>query len=68
MSDEPADPPAEAPEASEAHMSPGRPTRMPCPVWGSTRPPPFGHAGPAARVNMRCLRCGHLFRDRSLRR
>jgi hypothetical protein len=47
---------------------PGRPSRMACPLCGSTRTQPFPHAGPAARVNMRCLNCGHLFRDKTLRR
>jgi hypothetical protein len=47
---------------------PAPPARMPCPACGSPRTQPFTHAGPAARVNMRCLRCGHQFRDASLRR
>jgi hypothetical protein len=38
-----------------------RPT---CPSCGSVHTQPFGHAGPAARVNMTCTDCGHLFRDR----
>jgi hypothetical protein len=37
----------------------GRPT---CPSCGSARTQPFTHAGPAARVNMRCSDCGHLFK------
>jgi DNA-3-methyladenine glycosylase II len=43
----------------------GRPA---CPVCGSTRTQPFPHAGPAARVNMKCTSCGHLFKDRNLGR
>jgi hypothetical protein len=38
-----------------------RPT---CPSCGSVRTQPFAHAGPAARLNMACTDCGHLFRDR----
>ncbi len=38
-----------------------RPT---CPSCGSVHTQPFAHAGPAARVNMTCTDCGHLFRDR----
>jgi hypothetical protein len=67
VSDERTNPDAER-DGSEPSQSPGRPTRMPCPVCGSTRTQPFGHAGPAARVNMRCLSCGHQFRDKTLRR
>ena len=33
-----------------------------CPKCGSTRTQPFTHAGPGARVNMKCTNCGHLFR------
>jgi rubredoxin len=33
-----------------------------CPSCGSTKTQPFLHAGPAARVNMRCRDCGHTFR------
>jgi hypothetical protein len=44
-----------------AHDQPVRPT---CPSCGSAHTQPFGHAGPAARVNMTCTDCGHLFRDR----
>jgi rubredoxin len=38
------------------------PKRPACPVCGSTRTQPFTHAGPGARVNMKCIDCGHLFR------
>lgn len=41
-----------------------RPT---CPSCGSARTQPFTHAGPAARVNMRCTDCGHTFRHRDTR-
>jgi hypothetical protein len=41
-----------------------QPTRPSCPACGSAHTQPFGHAGPAARVNMTCTDCGHLFRDR----
>ena len=35
-----------------------------CPVCGSNHTQPFGHAGPAARVNTRCTDCGHQWRIR----
>ncbi|MEX2439650.1 MAG: hypothetical protein WD739_07195 [Actinomycetota bacterium] len=38
----------------------GRPV---CPQCGSGHTQPFTHAGPAARVNMRCVDCGYRFRD-----
>lgn len=41
------------------------PARPPCPSCGSAHTQPFTHAGPAARVNMKCLDCGHLFKHRS---
>jgi hypothetical protein len=68
VNDTPSEPEAERPASETPAAQAGRPTRMPCPVCGSTRTQPFGHAGPAARVNMRCLRCGHQFRDKTLRR
>lgn len=37
-------------------------TRPPCPVCGSAHTQPFGHAGPAARVNRQCIDCGHQFK------
>ena len=41
-------------------------SRPACPSCGSPRTQPFTHAGPVARVNMKCTNCGHLFRaDRS---
>ena len=39
-----------------------------CPSCGSAHTQPFTHAGPGARVNMKCIDCGHLFRDRTTRR
>jgi hypothetical protein len=36
--------------------------RPACPRCGATRTQPFTHAGPAARVNMKCTNCGQLFR------
>jgi len=38
--------------------------RPSCPSCGSAHTQPFTHAGPGARVNMRCIDCGHLFRER----
>jgi uncharacterized Zn finger protein len=40
------------------------PARPACPSCGSTRTQPFIHAGPVARVNMKCLDCGTLFKYR----
>jgi hypothetical protein len=37
--------------------------RPPCPSCGSTRTQPFTHAGPVARVNMKCTDCGQLFKE-----
>jgi len=37
--------------------------RPPCPSCGSAHTQPFTHAGPGARLNMRCIDCGHLFRE-----
>jgi hypothetical protein len=34
-----------------------------CPTCGSTRTQPYLHAGPGARVNMKCNDCGQLFRE-----
>ncbi len=34
-----------------------------CPACGSTRTQPYLHAGPGARVNMKCNDCGQLFRE-----
>jgi hypothetical protein len=42
--------------------------RLPCPSCGSKRTEPFVHAGPGARVNMQCMDCRHLFKDKDLRR
>ena len=53
---------------SGAPKIPEPPVRLPCPVCGSSRTQPFPHAGPAARVNMKCNDCGHLFKDPHLRR
>lgn len=41
----------------------GAPPRPSCPSCGSTHTQPFTHAGPGARVNMKCRTCGHLFRS-----
>lgn len=39
------------------------PPRPACPRCGSAHTQPFTHAGPGARVNMKCIDCGGLFRD-----
>ena len=38
--------------------------RPACPSCGSGHTQPFTHAGPGARVNMKCLDCGTLFKHR----
>jgi hypothetical protein len=43
-------------------VAPDQRARPACPSCGSTHTQPFTHAGPAARVNMRCTDCGHLFK------
>ncbi len=56
-----------AAEKGDAGATPPRtdpPPRPACPVCGSPRTQPFSHAGPAARVNMKCTACGHLFKER----
>jgi hypothetical protein len=39
--------------------------RPACPFCGSGRTQPYGHAGPAARKNMKCTTCGRTFRTSS---
>ena len=39
--------------------------RPECPFCGSARTQPYGHAGPAARKNMKCTTCGRTFRTAS---
>lgn len=41
-----------------------RPVRPGCPSCGSPHTQPFTHAGPVARVNMKCNDWGHLFKER----
>jgi hypothetical protein len=53
---------------SQGDRAPVASDRAPCPSCGSTRTLPFPHAGPGARVNMRCTTCGHQFKDKDLRR
>jgi hypothetical protein len=65
-SEGPTDPDGTEEPESSARAAP--PARMACPACGSPRTQPFTHGGPAARVNMRCLKCGHQFRDPGLRR
>ena len=43
------------------------PARPDCPFCGSTKTQPFTHAGPGARVNMKCTHCGHLFHAKIVR-
>jgi rubredoxin len=57
-------------EQASAPIEPHRaamPPRPACPSCGSAHTQPFTHAGPAARVNMKCLNCGHLFKHRQPR-
>ncbi len=59
----------DAESGSPMQSAAGEPSkRLACPVCGSTRTQPFLHAGPAARVNMKCNDCGNLFKDPHLRR
>jgi hypothetical protein len=57
-----------APATPVAPSVPERPARMACPVCESSHTQPFLHAGPGARVNMKCNDCGNLFKDPHLRR
>jgi hypothetical protein len=41
--------------------------RSACPACGSPRTQPYLHAGPGARVNMKCNECGQLFRGTAAR-
>ena len=41
--------------------------RPACPACGSEHTQPFAHAGPGARVNMKCIDCGHRFKASGLR-
>jgi hypothetical protein len=41
--------------------------RSACPACGSARTQPYLHAGPGARVNMKCNECGRLFRGTAAR-
>ena len=43
------------------------PPRPDCPHCGSPKTQPFTHAGPGARVNMKCTNCGHLFHAKIIR-
>ena len=43
------------------------PPRPDCPHCGSPKTQPFTHAGPGARVNMKCTNCGHLFHAKIVR-
>jgi len=51
-------------EIERVWMSPaeGETAKAACPRCGSGRTQPWGHAGPAARVNRRCDNCGDLFK------
>ena len=41
--------------------------RPACPACGSEHTQPFAHAGPGARVNMKCIDCGHRFKATGMR-
>ena len=51
----------ETAEATPPRVEP--PPRPACPRCGSLHTQPFGHAGPAARVNMKCIDCDMLFKQ-----
>jgi rubredoxin len=52
----------------DLHPSKEPPARPSCPSCGSAHTQPFTHAGPVARVNMKCIDCGHLFKEQRPRR
>lgn len=54
--------------ATGTRPSDARPERPECPRCGSPHTQPFTHAGPGARVNMKCVDCGQLFREDPPRR
>ena len=60
---------ADIPESSDdpRHPTAGDRSRTACPSCGSGQTQPFTHAGPGARVNMKCRTCGYLFKDKDLR-
>jgi len=45
----------------------GDTARPACPSCGSEQSQPYIHAGPAARVNMKCNNCGHLYKVKTRR-
>lgn len=51
-------------EIERVWMSPaaGETAKAACPRCRSERTQPWGHAGPAARVNRKCDACGNLFK------
>jgi len=51
----------------DERKTPPPPARPDCPFCGSTKTEPFPHAGPGARVNMKCTHCGHLFHAKIVR-
>jgi hypothetical protein len=57
----------EGPDRATSADVPPPAARPVCPSCGSAHTQPFTHAGPAARVNMSCLDCGHLFKHRTPR-
>ena len=56
--------PQDAPKRDHGPAPAARPA---CPSCGSAHTQPFTHAGPGARVNMKCLDCGTLFKHRQPR-
>ena len=60
---------AERPKPPQPKRPPEEVARRPeCPSCGSAHTQPFTHAGPGARLNMKCIDCGHLFREKTIRR
>ena len=60
---------SERPKPPPPKRPPEEVARRPvCPSCGSAHTQPFTHAGPGARLNMKCIDCGHLFREKTIRR
>jgi rubredoxin len=57
----------QAPTPNDPRDARTLPARPVCPSCGSEHTQPFTQAGPAARENMKCLNCGHLFKHRTPR-
>jgi hypothetical protein len=68
MAKDEARPAGSDPASEREDRPPARDPRPICPSCGSGRTQPFTHGGPAARVNMKCTVCGHLFKEQRPKR